>query len=1285
MQSVSEGAPIEAPAQFDAGRANRYIARILQQQLVDHPDARHWERDGTAVFIDVSGFTRLSERLAQKGKEGAEQITDAIAASFEAILEVAYDCGGSLLKFGGDALLLWFEGDRHAARACHATIRMRKVLRVTGRIALPGANVVLRMAQGVHSGRFHFFALGESHIELLTAGPGWSRVTAMLNAANAGEVVISDETGAMLPQRCIGTAQGPGFRLRRDPPGPHEKLPLKPRPVMTPSLLARCLSPAIRTHVFAGGGTPEHRPVTIAFIRFEGVDAMIERGGAAADEALDGVVTAVQRATQEHDVAFLGTDIDTDGGKLILTAGAPKATGDDEERMLLALRRIVDSDLPLPVRIGVHRGSVFAGDIGPFYRRTYTVMGDAVNLAARLMAEAPPGQIYATAEVIGRSNTSFATEELPPLTVRGKSKPVHAFALGRAVGSRARGDALEMLPLIGRDAELAMSRKRMAKTRSGAGGLIEISGESGIGKTRLLEALREEAADFATLHAACEAYTASAPYSLWRELLREHMGFGRDDADAIVAERLKAEIAARVPELLPWLALIAIPFDLNLAPSPEVLMLAEKNRQAKMHEVIAPFLDSLMPGPTLIEIENAQHMDVASAALLSSLAGKLETRPWLIAVARRPGTTGFVAPDASAVSKLALEPLGLDDTKRLVEIATERHSLPLHAQQLIAQRAGGNPQYLRDLLHSVIESGGVGRLPDSAEAAALARIDRLAPEDREIVRRAAVFGSTFHPRMLSWFADENEGAVATEGTWRRLGDWFEEEPDGYVRFSRAPLREAAYDGLPYKLRRRLHGVVASRLEEESDAPEESAEILSLHWFVAGNHQAAWRYANIAGKRADAVYAYVEAARLYSRALEAGRRLEGLAAAEIAAVQESVGDSWHRAGDYHKAAAAFDAARRLARENPLKVSSILLKRSWMEEKLGDCPQAVRSAVRARKSIDTMTTREAAQQNAQLSAWQATLLLAEGRPRDAVRWARKAIQEAEAIADDDAQGSAHFALGWALSELGGESPEPHWQRSLEAYRRSGNRVRQAGLLLNLGVACLWEGRWDDALANYERARAESLRIGNTADAELARINSGEILVDRGQIEEAEALLNSSLHVWRALDYRYFMGLCLSYLGRAMLRASRLEDAIRRFEGARALIETAGSPQEAQEVDGRIAECRAFMRDSQAALDIAERTLGHADASNTKLLALLERVRGYALAQKGDVAHARSAFAASLAAARKRRDPFEIAQTLRALAALDRLEGIEPSPAVVGESESLLTELKVQNLLEPPLTAQ
>ncbi len=144
--------------------------------------------------------------------------------------------------------------------------------------------------------------------------------------------------------------------------------------------------------MLGGGGIPEHRPVTIAFIRFEGTDALIEeRGAPAAADALHRLLSVVETAVDEQGVSFLASDVDADGGKLILTGGAPKATGNDEERMLLALRKIVSSELPISVRIGVHRGAVFAGDIGPFYRRTYTVMGDAVNLAARLMAKADPG------------------------------------------------------------------------------------------------------------------------------------------------------------------------------------------------------------------------------------------------------------------------------------------------------------------------------------------------------------------------------------------------------------------------------------------------------------------------------------------------------------------------------------------------------------------------------------------------------------------------------------------------------------------------------------------------------------------------------------------------------------------------------------------------------------------------------------------------------------------------------------------------------------------------------
>jgi class 3 adenylate cyclase len=200
-------------------------------------------------------------------------------------------------------------------------------------------------------------------------------------------------------------------------------------------VLARCLSPAVRAHVTGGGGAPEHRPVTVAFIKLEGIDALIAtRGPQAAADVLQRVVTVVESATEAQRVALLASDIDVDGGKLILTAGAPIATGEDEERMLLALRGIVDAGLPVDLRIGVNRGAIFAGDIGPFYRRTYTVMGDVVNLAARLMAKAPPGRIYATADVLDRSNTLFEVTALEPFAVKGKAKSVAAWDVGKATG-----------------------------------------------------------------------------------------------------------------------------------------------------------------------------------------------------------------------------------------------------------------------------------------------------------------------------------------------------------------------------------------------------------------------------------------------------------------------------------------------------------------------------------------------------------------------------------------------------------------------------------------------------------------------------------------------------------------------------------------------------------------------------------------------------------------------------------------------------------------------------------
>jgi class 3 adenylate cyclase/tetratricopeptide (TPR) repeat protein len=1053
-------------------------------------------------------------------------------------------------------------------------------------------------------------------------------------------------------------------------------------------LLARCLSPAIRAHVLVGGGTPEHRPVTIAFIRFEGTDMLIDRHGPeAAADALHRLMSAVESATDEQGVSFLASDVDADGGKLILTAGAPKGTGNDEDRMLLALRKIVSTELPIPIRIGVHRGAVFAGDIGPKYRRTYTVMGDAVNLTARVMAKAEPGQIYATADVLDRSNTLFETTKLEPFAVKGKAEPVQAWSVGRAQGTRTRQVLLERLPLTGRNAELGVIRKAFSSARSGAGRLIEIVGDAGVGKTRLLEALRDSAAGFSKQHAICEAYTSSTPYVVWRELLREMLEFGRDTPDATIAERVRNEVAARAPDLAPWLPLLAAVFDVEMAPTPEVELLAETNRRMKLHETVARFLQAMVPERLLIEIENVHEMDEASAELLLYLTGELAARPWLFAVARRPGRTGFEAPQTPAVVRIELKPLAPQDAVRLVQLATEQTAIPAHVLEVVAKRSGGNPQFLRDLLRTAIESGGIADLPDSAEAAAMAQIDALDPEDRALVRRAAVFGLTFHPRMLSWLADEADGPLLGAATLAELQDLFDEEPDGYLRFRHSLLRDAAYGGLPYKLRRRLHGAVAARLEEEMDFPEEVAGILSLHYIEAGEYRSAWHYATAAARRAEGVYAYVEAAGLYKRALDAARRLEDIDGAELAIVHQALGDSWYLAGEFRKASEAYTAARELAASDPLLDAGLLLKLSHVEQKLGQCENALRWAEQGRTILKGLDGMEAARQAARSGAWYAIVLQREGRTAEALEWAERTVAEAEAVDDAEALADAYYVMGWGLGQLGKEGGLTFMQRSLEAYQRSGNMVRQAGVLSSLGVVCQWAGRWDEALSYYERGRKEASKIGSRVVAATASINIAEILTDRGEWAEAEAILLETLPLWKASQYRLYLGACLLVLGRVSLRLGRLEEALSRLEEAKSNFLQVGAEQEVPPVEARIAECHVAMGNVDAALTLTGGMLSRASESNgvARVVPLVGRVQAHALLLQGDPWGARDALEASLAAARERQDLFELTLTSLSLIELDRLEGVEPPLEMVTESRSLLSSLKVRAVPPVPLPAR
>ena len=275
----------------DTARALRpYLPRVAIRALAEAPAPHVALLPGTLVFADVSGFTKLSERLARLGAEGAERISEAIGTSFTSLLAVAYANGGSLLKFGGDALLLFFEGEEHAQRALRAAVGMRRALRAAGPVVAPGARTTLRMSMGVHSGTLALCLAGRSHREPVVAGPAVTTTLRMEKAASAGEIVLSPSLAATLPARLVGAPRGPGLLLRAAPRGPDFAPHEPPLPAGAP--IAEGIPVAVRRHVLGGGGAPEHRLVTVAFVRYAGVDALVERapvrGRRSARRAADG-------------------------------------------------------------------------------------------------------------------------------------------------------------------------------------------------------------------------------------------------------------------------------------------------------------------------------------------------------------------------------------------------------------------------------------------------------------------------------------------------------------------------------------------------------------------------------------------------------------------------------------------------------------------------------------------------------------------------------------------------------------------------------------------------------------------------------------------------------------------------------------------------------------------------------------------------------------------------------------------------------------------------------------
>ena len=351
----------------------------------------------------------------------------------------------------------------------------------------------------------------------------------------------------------------------------------------------------------------------------------------------------------------------------------------------------------------------------------------------------------------------------------------------------------------------------------------------------------------------------------------------------------------------------------------------------------------------------------------------------------------------------------------------------------------------------------VGDLPDSIEEIVAARIDRLSPGLRRLLRSAAVLGMVIdQPVFESVLQADGILKLTSFDDLRHLREFIVEVDGQRVQFRHHLTREAAYEGLPFRRRAALHAHTADAIERAAGGdPEDHADLLSLHSFHGGRYEAAWRYSRIAAERARSQYADVEAAECYERALESAKRLGRGAGLDIGPVSEALGDACFELGDLDRAERALRVALQQKGLAAADLARLRMKVALVHESTGRYSSALRWISMGRTLVageDGAADRLVA---GQLTARYARVLHLQGRNREAVRWATRAMQDAERAGDDQTLAQALECLDWAEVALGRMAPEPRSTRSLAIYVESGDLCGQGRIHNSLGIRAYLHG--------------------------------------------------------------------------------------------------------------------------------------------------------------------------------------------------------------------------------------
>lgn len=1115
-----------------------YVARDRRGAI--HAQAlRPRKAVGAALFADISGSTALAEALvAELGRRrGAEEVTRELNLIYEGLIQTLHEYGGSVIGFSGDAITCWIEADDGSlAIACAQA--MQDAMRAFHDVETPaGTKVELAIKVAVTTGSARRFVVGDPQIQLfdVLAGSVLDELALAEHQAERGEIIVPFSMAEkfvdllrIVDERVeadSGTRWAVITQERQPPAGDAVIDP------WTDQLSEADLKPWVQSEIYArlksgrGEFLAELRPAVALFFRFGGLQFDLQED---APEQLDRYIRIIQEIIQSYGGTLIQLTMGDKGSYAYAAFGAPIAHEDDVDRAIAVALEIqeVSPQYVGPVQIGISQGLMRTGAYGSDKRRTYGVLGDEVNVAARLMQAANPGQVLVSESAVKLSHAKLDWQALPGVQAKGKQGVIRIFQPEQNLEAAAqpRHSRYE-LPMVGRREELSYLIQVLNLAMGRQGHVVGVTAPAGMGKTRLSFELIEKAYEkgFSVYSGECPSFGKQSSYLVWRSIWRSILGVDDAAGTAENLARLEAEIQAVNPGYLPRLPLLGTVLNLPIEENELTSGFDAKLRKSSLEALLISLLRAkAQSDPILLFLDDTQWIDTLSADLLKALSRAITDLPILILLTYRDEDPGVA--DELGLGELAhfdeirLDEFKYEDTRALLDLKVgqlygEGMHMPQEVVDKVAGKAQGNPFYVEELLNYLKDrnldprdSGALDdvALPSSLASLILSRIDQLEENQRITLRLASIIGRIFREK---WLIGAFRDALPSRQIRRdlevlnhvQLTQFETLEPEVTYLFKHIVTHEVAYDSLPFAMRSELHEKLGRFIERAyQNTLDQYLDFLAHHYGLSDNDGKKRKYLLLAGQSAQARYANKAAVDYYKNVLElldGDEKIEVLG--DLARIKEVMGE-WDQAEEYY--AQAIEMARALGS---------VAGQAHFRAELGE------------------------------------FFRKQGLYDDAIHSWDLATQAFSDVDDRAGIGQVLHYQGTLAAQQGDyETARQRYERSLEVRQELGDDENIANLLNNMGVVARMEGDYEEASDYQQRALAIRRELGDRRLIAISLNNLGNLSADLDDLPQAQIYLEESLLLQREVGDRWAIANCLNNLANVLIARGDLQNAAQMY---------------------------------------------------------------------------------------------------------------------------------------------